>query len=118
MLRRPPRSPRTDTLFPYTTLFRSVIGLLTTAFGLVISHVGATVVMVPLAINFALAVGGDPTVFAMVVALSASNNFLSPSNPVLSVIMGPAGFASRDLSHLGLPPNGRDSCRALGCQHV
>src|SRR3546814_294115 len=24
MLRRPPRSPRTDTLFPYTTLFRSV----------------------------------------------------------------------------------------------
>src|SRR3546814_1511374 len=24
MLRRPPRSPRTDTLFPYTTLFRSL----------------------------------------------------------------------------------------------
>src|SRR3546814_2578061 len=26
MLRRPPRSTRTDTLFPYTTLFRSVVG--------------------------------------------------------------------------------------------
>src|SRR3546814_17399777 len=26
MLRRPPRSTRTDTLFPYTTLFRSVAG--------------------------------------------------------------------------------------------
>src|SRR3546814_14495606 len=26
MIRRPPRSTRTDTLFPYTTLFRSVIG--------------------------------------------------------------------------------------------
>src|SRR3546814_4255288 len=26
MLRRPPRSTRTDTLFPYTTLFRSLIG--------------------------------------------------------------------------------------------
>src|SRR3546814_6499297 len=25
MIRRPPRSKRTDTLFPYTTLFRSVI---------------------------------------------------------------------------------------------
>src|SRR3546814_1646276 len=24
MIRRPPRSPRTDTLFPYTTLFRSI----------------------------------------------------------------------------------------------
>src|SRR3546814_14191196 len=27
MIRRPPRSTRTDTLFPYTTLFRSGIGL-------------------------------------------------------------------------------------------
>src|SRR3546814_5950034 len=27
MIRRPPRSTRTDTLFPYTTLFRSVDGL-------------------------------------------------------------------------------------------
>src|SRR3546814_1206167 len=26
MIRRPPRSKRTDTLFPYTTLFRSVVG--------------------------------------------------------------------------------------------
>src|SRR3546814_16309785 len=28
MIRRPPRSTRTDTLFPYTTLFRSVFGRL------------------------------------------------------------------------------------------
>src|SRR3546814_7313411 len=27
MIRRPPRSTRTDTLFPYTTLFRSLNGL-------------------------------------------------------------------------------------------
>src|SRR3546814_16257412 len=27
MIRRPPRSTRTDTLFPYTTLFRSSIGV-------------------------------------------------------------------------------------------
>src|SRR3546814_13783719 len=26
MIRRPPRSTRTDTLFPYTTLFRSAMG--------------------------------------------------------------------------------------------
>src|SRR3546814_12459344 len=30
MIRRPPRSTRTDTLFPYTTLFRSVRGELGT----------------------------------------------------------------------------------------
>src|SRR3546814_14868937 len=28
MLRRPPRSTRTDTLFPYTTLFRSIGGVI------------------------------------------------------------------------------------------
>src|SRR3546814_8653499 len=27
MIRRPPRSTRTDTLFPYTTLFRSVVAI-------------------------------------------------------------------------------------------
>src|SRR3546814_9981764 len=27
MIRRPPRSTRTDTLFPYTTLFRSAVNL-------------------------------------------------------------------------------------------
>src|SRR3546814_4820270 len=30
MIRRPPRSTRTDTLFPYTTLFRSVVARLST----------------------------------------------------------------------------------------
>src|SRR3546814_2626429 len=30
MIRRPPRSTRTDTLFPYTTLFRSLYGCPTT----------------------------------------------------------------------------------------
>src|SRR3546814_15768894 len=28
MIRRPPRSTRTDTLFPYTTLFRSIVTML------------------------------------------------------------------------------------------
>src|SRR3546814_10082961 len=31
MIRRPPRSTRTDTLFPYTTLFRSAVGRRATA---------------------------------------------------------------------------------------
>src|SRR5690606_22571548 len=43
-----------------------MVGLLTTCFALVISQVGATIVMVPMAINVALAAGGDPTVFALV----------------------------------------------------
>src|SRR3546814_4037451 len=43
MIRRPPRSTRTDTLFPYTTLFRSAVGEVfhnrVTEAALVVEHV-------------------------------------------------------------------------------
>ncbi|MDX1550289.1 MAG: SLC13 family permease, partial [Lysobacter spongiicola] len=79
------------------------LGLLTTAFSLVISHVGAAIVMVPLAINLALAAGGNPTAFALVVALSASNNFMTASNPVISMITGPANYTAKELWKVGGP---------------
>ena len=84
-------------------LLEVMLGLLTTAFGLVIGHVGATIVVVPLAINLALAAGGDPTAFALIVALSASNNFMTASNPVISMITGPAGSTGRELWKIGGP---------------
>ncbi|WP_372018498.1 SLC13 family permease [Pseudoxanthomonas sp. 10H] len=80
-----------------------VVALLTTAFSLVISHVGATIVMVPIAINLALAVGGNPTAFALIAALSASNNLMTASNPVMSMITGPADYSARDLWRVGAP---------------
>jgi di/tricarboxylate transporter len=82
---------------------QTAIGLLTIAFSLVIGNVGATVVMVPISINVALAASGNPLAFALLVALSASNNFLSQSNPVLSMIIGPAGYRPRDLWRTGAP---------------
>jgi di/tricarboxylate transporter len=84
-------------------LLQLALGLLTTAFSLVISHVGAAIVMVPLAINIALAAGGNPTAFALVVALAASNNFMTASNPVISMITGPAGYTGKELWKVGAP---------------
>ncbi|HEX5693786.1 MAG TPA: SLC13 family permease, partial [Arenimonas sp.] len=84
-------------------VIEAAVGLLATAFALVIGNVGATVVMVPMAINVALAAGGSPLAFALIVALSASNNFLSVSNPVLAMVTGPAGYSSRDLWRTGAP---------------
>ena len=84
-------------------LLQLLIGLLTTAFSLAISHVGATIIMVPIAINIALAAGGDPTAFALIVALSASNNLMTASNPVMSMITGPANYTGRDLWRVGGP---------------
>src|SRR3546814_1799308 len=40
MIRRPPRSTRTDTLFPYTTLFRSLGDQLVGAFALLAPGLG------------------------------------------------------------------------------
>ncbi|QWP76700.1 SLC13 family permease [Lysobacter sp. K5869] len=84
-------------------LLEILVGLLTTAFSLVISHVGATIVVVPLAVNLALAAGGNPTAFALIVALSASNNFMTASNPVISMITGPAGYSGKELWKIGGP---------------
>src|SRR3546814_16452173 len=42
MIRRPPRSTRTDTLFPYTTLFRSTLSLFAYVNGLNKRLFGAT----------------------------------------------------------------------------
>src|SRR3546814_1202669 len=45
MIRRPPRSTRTDTLLPYTTLFRSIVSASPESTGLVglkVNSVGAT----------------------------------------------------------------------------
>ena len=84
-------------------ILQGALALLTTAFSLVISHVGATIVMVPMAINLALAAGGDPTVFALIVALAASNNFMTASNPIMSMITGPANYRAPDLWRVAGP---------------
>jgi di/tricarboxylate transporter len=86
-----------------TWVLQGALGLLTVLFSLVIGNVGATVVMVPMSINIALAAGANPLGFALLVALCASNNFLSQSNPVLSMIAGPAGYRPRDLWRTGAP---------------
>lgn len=80
-----------------------VLGLITTGLAMVISNVGATVIMVPMAINIAISTGAAPIQFAMVVALSASNNFLTGSNPVLAMVAGPAGYRLVDLLKVGVP---------------
>src|SRR3546814_82283 len=40
MIRRPPRSTRTDTLFPYTTLFRSTDAIADRAYFASLAHIG------------------------------------------------------------------------------
>ena len=53
------------------------------------SNVGATALLVPIAINIALATGADPAMFALTVALATSNSFILPTHQVNALIMGP-----------------------------
>jgi len=80
-------------------LFLAVIA---TVFTLVMSNVGATVLLVPLAIKMALGVGADPAIFALTVALATSNSFLIPTHQVNALIMGPAGYTVRDFMRAGI----------------
>ena len=77
------------------------VAVLAAVFTLIMSNVGATVLLVPLAVNIALAGGGDPALFALTVAISTSNSFLIPTHQVNALIMGPAGYRVVDFLRAG-----------------
>ncbi len=87
---------------PSPLLLMLVISLLTSFFSLVASNVGATVLMVPLAMNMAFDIGSDPLVAALVVAVSASNTFILPTHQVNALIMRPGGYRTKDYVRVGL----------------
>jgi di/tricarboxylate transporter len=84
-----------------TWSLQAAIAVLATFFTLVMSNVGATVLLVPLAVNIALAAGADPAVFAITVAIATSNSFLIPTHQVNALIMGPGGYRVADFMRAG-----------------
>ena len=82
-------------------VLQTVVAGLATFFTLVMSNIGATVLLVPLAINLAMAVGADPAVFALTVAISTSNSFLIPTHQVNALLMGPGGYSVADFMRAG-----------------
>lgn len=82
-------------------MFQVTLAVLATAFSLVMSNVGATVLLVPLAINIAIETGGDPALYALLVALSTSNAFILPTHQVSALIMGPGGYNVKDFLKVG-----------------
>ncbi|MFP4634497.1 MAG: SLC13 family permease [Nitriliruptoraceae bacterium] len=78
-----------------------VVGVLSTVFTLIISNVGATVLLVPLAVNVAIGVDADPRMFALMVAICAGNAFLLPTHQVNVMLMGPGGYRVADYLRLG-----------------
>ena len=82
-------------------VIQAAVALLATFFTLVMSNVGATVLLVPLAVNIAIGAGADPAVFALTVAIATSNSFLIPTHQVNALIMGPTGYGVPDFMRAG-----------------
>jgi di/tricarboxylate transporter len=87
-------------------VLQAVIAVLATVFTLVMSNVGATVLLVPLAVNIAIAAQGlgmdaDPRIFALTAAIATSNSFLIPTHQVNALIMGPGGYRVTDFMKAG-----------------
>lgn len=82
-------------------VIQASVALLATFFTLVMSNVGATVLLVPLAVNIAIGVGADPALYALTVALATSNSFLIPTHQVNALIMGPGGYRVPDFLRAG-----------------
>lgn len=84
---------------PWT--LQAMVAILATIFSLFMSNVGATVLLVPFAINLALASGADPAMFALTVAISTSNSFVIPTHQVNALIMGPGDYRVADFLRAG-----------------
>lgn len=100
----------TDWLTQHTPLLRedlpnwaiqAGLALLSTGFAFVISSVGATIVLVPVALELAYNVGADPRMYALIVAIAASNSFLMPMQQANALITGPGGYRMMDFIKAG-----------------
>lgn len=79
------------------------LAILTTLLTFVLSGVGATIVLVPVAMELAVRIGGDPRLFALIVAVSCSNTFLMPMQQANALIIGPGNYQFKDFVRLGSP---------------
>ncbi len=79
----------------------TVIAVISTVFTLVVSNVGATVLLVPLVVSMAQQAHMDPRVAALVVGLATSNSFILPTHQVNALYMGPGRYRSLDFIKAG-----------------
>jgi len=78
-----------------------VLAVMSGAFCLVVSNVGACTLLVPLGVSMAMQIDMDPRVAAIVVGLGVSNSFLLPTHQVNALYMGPGDYRTKDYMKIG-----------------
>ena len=85
-------------------LLLAVLFIATAGIGLFISNTATAVLMAPVAVATAQAIGGSPYPFVMIVALAASAAFMTPvASPVNTLVLDPGGYRFADFLKSGVP---------------
>ncbi|MDC0948359.1 SLC13 family permease [Gammaproteobacteria bacterium] len=75
--------------------------VLATFLSLVMSNVGAAVLLLPIAVNIGIQSGADVSLVALIVAVCTNNAFLIPTNQVNVMIQAPGGYRNVDFLRTG-----------------
>lgn len=78
-----------------------LLGVFASVLSLILSNVGATIVLVPLAVHLAQHIGGDPRAFALMVAVATSNSFVIPTHQANALISLPGQYKISDFIRVG-----------------
>lgn len=77
--------------------------VLTVALTQPMSNQAAALVVLPIAMQTGIEVGGDPRAFAMMVAVAASCSYLTPLEPSCLMVYGPGKYRFTDFVKVGAP---------------
>lgn len=78
-----------------------MVGILSTVFSLVMTNVGAIVVLAPLVIEMATIAGVDPRPLVLLAAICVANSFILPTHQVNAFIVTPGNYRSADFVKAG-----------------
>ena len=77
------------------------VAVLSTLFSLLMSNVGAIVVLAPMVISMAQISGLDPRPLALLAAVCTANSFIFPTHQVNALLMSPGGYRNADYFRAG-----------------
>ena len=85
----------------HTFILLLVISAIATVFSLLMSNIGAAVILMPLVINIGLLAGIDPRPLVLLVAVSTANSFMLPTHQVNALLKSPGGYRNADYIKAG-----------------
>ena len=85
----------------HTYLLLLTVAILATVFSLVMSNVGAVVVLAPLVVSIGTLSGVDPRPLVLLAAVCAGNSFVLPTHQVNALLMTAGGYKTKDYFKAG-----------------